>query len=108
MVLAWIRFAVAALFVIIGLMIEIAAILGVYRFNYVLNRMQIAAMGDTMGLAMILIGLMIMSGWTIMTAKLCMIIAFFWLASPVAGHMVAEIEVATNPEADKEFEVMKP
>ncbi len=108
MILAWVRFIIAALFLLAGLMTEILAITGVYRMGYVLNRMHLADMGDTMGLGLILVGLMILRGPDIMTAKLLLIIAFFWLAAPVGSHLIAEIEVATNSEADQEFEVTKP
>jgi multicomponent Na+:H+ antiporter subunit G len=33
-----------------------------------------------------------------------LVIAFLWLASPVASHTVARFEVATNEESDKDFE----
>jgi len=104
----WIRFIIAAVLLLFGLFVEVRAILGVYRMNYVMNRMQVAAMGDTMGLMCILVGLMILGGFTIMTAKMIMILLFFWLASPVSSHMIAEIEIVTNPKADHGFEVTKP
>ena len=104
----WIRFIAGSIFILTGLFMTVLAVSGVYRFNYVMNRMHLAAMGDTTGLFCTLIGLMIYAGWSVMTAKFALIIAFFWLASPVSGHMVAEIEIATNENAGKEFEVTKP
>ncbi|MDO4475684.1 MAG: monovalent cation/H(+) antiporter subunit G [Lachnospiraceae bacterium] len=107
-ILEWVRFLIAAGLILAGLGVEICALIGVFRFNYVLNRMHIAAMGDTMGLFLILLGVMILSGWTVMTAKLALIVVFFWLGSPVSGHLISEIELVTNKKADEEFEVMKP
>ena len=57
---------------------------------------------------LLLVGLCILSGFTVMTAKFICIIVFFWLGSPVSSHLIAEIEIVTNHEADKEFEVTKP
>lgn len=108
MVLEWIRFIAGSVFILIGLFMTVLAVSGVYRFNYVMNRMHLAAMGDTTGLFCTLIGLMLYSGLNIMTAKFALIVAFFWLASPVSGHMVAEIEIVTNDSPKKEFEVTKP
>ena len=50
-VLAWIRFLVGAALIIVGLLMFIVEVFGVYRFKYVLNRMHAAAMGDTLGIA---------------------------------------------------------
>ena len=63
-VLQWIRFIIAALFIVCGLLAEILAIIGVYRFKYVLNRMHCSAIGDTLGLDMVLLGIMIIAGFS--------------------------------------------
>ena len=107
MVLEWIRFAIAAILVIGGLAIIGIAIFGVYRFNFIINRMHIAAACDTLGIMMILIGLIILSGFTNMSLKLVMIIAFMWLANPVGGHLICKLEVETNEKIDEECEVIK-
>ena len=59
--LEWVRFGVGAAFLLGGLLTFAFELLGVFRFHYVLNRMQIAATGDTLGIGFSLIGLMIMS-----------------------------------------------
>ena len=63
MIWEWIRFAAAALFIVSGLFIEICSVFGVFRLKYILNRMHAAAMGDTLGIALILIGLIIVRGF---------------------------------------------
>ena len=105
MILAWIRFIVGGLLLVGGLSVELLAILSVYRFHYVLNRMQISATADTLGLMLIMAGLMVFSGFTVMTLKLLLIALFFWIGGPVSSHLIAEIELMTNREAGKEFEV---
>ena len=42
------RFVLCALLLGLGLIFEICAVIGVFRFHYVLNRMHAAALGDTM------------------------------------------------------------
>lgn len=108
MILEWIRFICGALFLIVGIGAVALSVAGTYRFHYVMNRMHIAAVGDTLGLMCTLAGLMIFAGLHVMAAKMLLIIAFFWLASPVTGHMMAEIEIVTNVSSKKEFEVTKP
>lgn len=97
MVLDWLRFILTAGLLIGGLVILVTAVVGVYKFDYVLNRMHAAAMGDTLGLLFCLLGLVVSAPdiWTML--KLLMIIAFLWLASPVSSHLIARLEVTINP-----------
>lgn len=102
--LAWIRFIVGGLFLVIGLVIFAIEMIGVFRFKYVLNRMHAAAMGDTMGIGSCLLGLIIMSGLNFTSLKLFLVIVFLWFASPTASHLIARLEVATNDDEEKHFE----
>ena len=105
MIIAWLRFIIGGILLLGGLCVELLAILSVFRFNYVLNRMQISATADTLGLLLIMAGLMVFSGWSVLTLKLLLIILFFWIGGPVSSHMIAEIELLTNRKAEKEFEI---
>ena len=97
MIWEWIRFGFAALFILFGLVIELVSILGLYRFDYVLNRMHAAAMGDTLGISMVLLGLIIVRGFGFDSLKLLAVIFFLWLASPVASHLISKMESTINP-----------
>ena len=81
-----------------GLFVFFSAVLGLFRFDYVLNRMHAAAVG-------VLIGLMLLHGWSLSAAKTLLIFVFLWLTSPVCSHLVAEMEVSTVPDLEKECEV---
>ncbi len=98
-VLEWIRFILGAALIVLGLAAFIMEIYGVYRFRYVLNRMHAAAMGDTLGLAAAIIGLIIMNGMNFTSVKLFLVVVFLWCASPVSSHLIAQLEATTNPEA---------
>lgn len=103
----WIKFGIAALFLLMGVFFMVAAMFGVYKFKFVLNRMHSAAMGDTLGIACCLIGLMIMCGFSFTTLKLFLVIVALWLASPVGSHLISRLEVTTNEELSKDCEVRK-
>ena len=92
----WIRFILAAGFLLFGMSIFFLEIFGTYRFHYVLNRMQIAATGDTLGIGLCLIGLMIANGFNWATAKLALVIVFLWCASPVSSHMIGRLQMFTD------------
>lgn len=105
-VIEWIRFLSGALFLLCGLLIFLIEMVGVFRFKYVLNRMHAAAMGDTLGIASSLIGLMIISGWNFTSLKLFCIIVFLWFSSPTSSHLIARLEVATDENRNEHYKTI--
>lgn len=99
------RFGAGALFFLSGLIIFVIEIYGNYRFSYVLNRMHAASIGDSLGIVLCLIGLMIFSGFTFVTLKLAAVTVFLWFSTPVCSHLVAKLETETNDELEQECEV---
>lgn len=99
--MSMIRFGIGAAFIVIGLLIEAFSIFGIYRFSFSLNRMHSAAIGDTLGMGNVALGLCIMSGLSVTTLKLLMVVAFFWLAGPVSSHLLVRLEVTTNEQIEK-------
>lgn len=97
-----IRYVIAALLIIVGVGIVVIATIGIFKFKYVLNRMHAAAMCDTFALMLCILGVALLYGFSLTTCKLLLIIVFLWLASPVGSHLIARLEVTTNPEGIKE------
>lgn len=85
-----------------GLFVFFTAVLGLYRFDYVLNRMHAAAVGDALGIFCILIGLILLHGWSLSAAKTLLIFLFLWLTSPVSSHLIADMEVMTVQKLQNE------
>lgn len=100
-ILEWIRFIIGTLFLLAGLFTFLVEVLSIYKLSYVLDRMHAAATGDTFGILLSLIGLMIMNGLNFTTCKMALIIVFLWCASPVSSHLIARLEVTTNESEDK-------
>ena len=105
-VLQWARFIVAALLMVAGLSTLFATTVGLFRFNNVLNRINVAAKCDTFGVLLTFSSLIVMLGWDIASLKLILVIVFLWLANPVSGHLIAHLEVATNPDIREVCEVI--
>ncbi len=101
----WVRFLMGSLFLLIGIVIFLTELFGVFHFKYVLNRMHAAAMGDTMAISACLFGLMIFSGFNFTTLKMFLIVVFLWFASPVSSHVLARLETATNEKLDEHCEI---
>lgn len=107
MILEWIRFIVGTVVLCIGLVTFALEVFGVYRFHFVLNRMHAAAMGDTLGIGISLIGLIIFSGFNFTSLKMFLVVIFLWFASPVSSHLIARLEVTTDEELEQFCEVEK-
>ena len=103
--LEWIQFISGTALLLGGLCTFVVQIFGVYKFKYVLNRMQVAAMGDTLGIGISLLGLIILCGFSFTSLKMALVIVFLWLASPVASHLIARLEVTTNENLKDECEL---
>ena len=97
MTLEWIRFIVAAVLIVLGLCSFGAAVLGAYRFGYVLNRMHAAGIGDTAGLFLVIASLAVARGLQMDTLKLVVLVFFLWFTSPVSTHFLGQVEYYTNP-----------
>lgn len=92
----WIVFGISNTMILLGLFIACSAVIGLYRFNFVINRMHAAAMNDTLGILLVLVGLMIQSGFQYATLKMLIIIIFFWFASPVSGHLITKMQITID------------
>ncbi len=101
------RLVFAAIFLIAGVVCMAAAVFGMFRFHYILNRMHMAATTDTFGLFLSMVGLVIWKGFGPEACKLAIIILFFWVSGPVSSHLIARMEVDTNEKLDEECEVKK-
>jgi len=103
----WIVFGISALLLITGLFLMLSAVVGQYRFKYVLNRMHAASMGDSMGLGLVLVSLCLASGDGWLIAKYLLVVLFVWLTSPTAGHLIARLEIATDSQYQDEMEIIE-
>ena len=103
-VFEWVRFLLGAGLLLSGVTVFLIEMIGVYRFKYVLNRMHAAAMGDTLGIGLCLMGLIVMSGLNFISLKLFLVIAFLWFSSPTSSHLIARLEVMTNEDKEPHYD----
>ncbi len=63
--------------------------LGMLRLPDFYTRLHAAGMTDTLGAGLILLGLVLQAGWTLVAAKLVFIFIFIVWTSPTAAHALA-------------------
>ena len=99
--ISWACLLIGAAFVVIGG-------IGLIRMPDFYTRTHPAGLTDTLGAGLILVGLMIESGWSLNLAKLAMILIFLLFTSPTASHALAHAALVsglkpwTRPGGDSE------
>ena len=100
--MVWVRFFLSAALLIFALVCYAGAVFGVWKFGFVMNRMHAAGIGDTLGILALIAALVLEAGWSMVSLKLILLILFLWFTSPVATHILSQIEYFTNPDLYKE------
>ncbi len=100
------KFIVTAILMLTGIFMICVALIGNFRYSFILNRMQVGALTDTIGAVLIIAGIIVSSGINILTIKLMLVILFLWFANPVASHFLAKTEIIANDEITTEVEVV--
>ena len=80
--MSWALLAVGGLFCIVGAV-------GVLRMPDFYTRLHAASVSDTLGAGLILLGLLLQAGWTLVAAKLVIIGLLIFFTSPAATHALA-------------------
>ena len=101
-ILSWAFIVAGSAFCVIGGV-------GFLRLPDVFARMHAAGIIDTVGVALVFIGLMLQAGLTLVTVKLIFIVGFILYTSPVATHALAQSVLSTGikpqlAESEKEQE----
>ncbi len=101
-----IRFVLSAVFMVAGLIVFTASVVGNFRFSYILNRMQASSLCDTLGTLLIIISLVIANGFDVTSLKLGLMVLFLWFANPVSSHFLAKTEIISDETIKEKLEVV--
>ena len=96
MVWQWLRFILGTGFLAFGVFFIVSSVVGNFKFKFALNRMHSAALGDTLGLLGIVLGMCFYHGVNVTTVKLLLIVALVWITSPVASHLLMLMEFTSG------------
>lgn len=64
--------------------------IGILRLPDVFTRMHAAGIGDTLGAGLIIAGLIVQSGFTLVSVKLLFVLLFLFFTSPTSSHALAK------------------
>ena len=71
------------------------------RFKYAANRMHAAAVVDTLGISLCMIGFAVSAPDLFSGLKILLVVVFWWLSSPVASHLLCRLEIETDEQRDE-------
>jgi multicomponent Na+:H+ antiporter subunit G len=77
-------------FILAGSAFVVVGAVGLVRLPDVYTRMHAASVTDTIGAGLLVIGLMIQAGLSLVTLKLLFLLALFFFTGPVATHALAQ------------------
>jgi multicomponent Na+:H+ antiporter subunit G len=76
-------------FLVAGAFLAVAGGIGMLRLPDFYTRMHAASVTDTGGMLLILLGLALQAGWSLVAAKLALIAIFALFTGPTATHALA-------------------
>lgn len=100
---SWILLACGGAFCVVGG-------IGLLRMPDFYTRVHAASVSDTLGAGLILLGLALQAGWTLVAAKLAVIGLLIFFTSPAATHALARAALGRGlqPLLDREAPPSKP
>lgn len=72
-----------------GVFFIVVSAIGINRMPDVFTRLHAVSVGDTFGAGLMLLGMMVVAGFSLVTAKLLLLLLFMWFMGPVATHAIA-------------------
>jgi multicomponent Na+:H+ antiporter subunit G len=90
---SWVLLTLGAIFSVIGG-------IGLVRLPDLYSRCHAVSVSDTAGAGLILFGLMLQAGLSLVTVKLIMVLLFLWLTSPASTHALAKAAYSGGLRAD--------
>ncbi len=96
---------ISSVFILVGSLSIIVGLLGVYRMPDFFTRLHAASIIDTLGAMLILFGLIMHHGMSIVSVKLFLILVFILITTPTAAHALAKSALHGNlkPVTDDDY-----
>ena len=88
-ILSWAMIAAGSFFVIIGAF-------GILRFPDFWSRLHAASVAESAGMILLLIGMALQTGWTLIAFKLGVIGIFMFITGPTSTHAVANAALVSG------------
>ena len=92
-IISWVLLSAGGVFVLVGG-------IGALRMPNLYTRMHAASVTDTMGAVLVIAGVMVQAGFSLVTIKLAAILLFLVLTSPTASYALASAALLAGIKPD--------
>jgi multicomponent Na+:H+ antiporter subunit G len=79
------------LLIVGGSFFTLVGALGLLRMPDVFTRMHAVSVSDTLGVGLLILGMVLQAGLSLVTLKLLILLALFFLTAPVVTHALARV-----------------
>lgn len=93
---------VSGILIVAGAFFVLIGAIGLMRMPDVFTRMHATSVMETAGAGLLLVGLMLQAGFTLLTLKLLFVLLLFLLTAPVATHALAQAALQAGIAPDLE------
>ncbi len=93
-----VKIVISGILLALGCFLMVVAAVGLVRFPDFYSRIHPAGKCDTLGQSFVLLGLVVHTGFSLVSVKLLIIMAFIYLANPMATHFIAKAAYRTSLE----------
>ncbi len=90
---------IASIFLLTGAFFFLVGVLGLIRMPDVFSRIHTTTKGDTLGVGLIILGLMFLYGFNFTVLRLVVLLAITWLTTPTAAHLIAKAAYRKGDQA---------
>ncbi|MCL2197681.1 MAG: monovalent cation/H(+) antiporter subunit G [Defluviitaleaceae bacterium] len=87
--------------VVLGLVFIAFGILGIYRFKEFFQRLLVASKIDTVGTITVIIGMIMIHGLSLFSARLLLIMGIIMFLGPLSTHIVGRSAYSVDKEEDE-------
>lgn len=95
-----IRACIAVILILLGTVVVVISVAGLFRLRDALERIHAAALTDTLGMMLILAGVALLCGLSAHTLKLALLLIIWWATNPVSSHLIARMELITGRDIE--------
>jgi multicomponent Na+:H+ antiporter subunit G len=93
---------ISLLLIAIGILAMCSGLMGLMRYRSFFNQMHAMGLHDTAGVMLILLGLVVHAGFSLLSLKLLLLLGILLVTSPTVTHLLASLRVRHEKMQDKE------
>lgn len=97
------RIGIAMALIALGIFVIAVAIYGLFKYRDALQSLHAGALIDTLGLLLILAGVVVLCGFTGIALKIAVLLVILWATNPVSSHLITRMELITGRDIDPDY-----